>query len=339
MKLKELFSRLREGNALPVYAFCGCEGFLKEEAFRRLKKLLISEGAETLDCATLDNPSVSQIIENAETFPFLSTKRLILIRGLSFISKNDIRANNATNDDTERFLAYIQSLPPTCCIAIDCGESVDKRSRVGKVLSQLEGYVVFDPLDESEIISFLINKAKRANVELQRQACERLLFSCGNDLHMLLNELEKLIAYEDNTRRITPRSVEVLSLKNTEIRVFDMIDNTIEGKTSDAYQQLSILLASGETRLGIISLVARQVRQMLYVESMQDKGKTLNEMSSTLGIKPFLIGKMLNRSRRIGKDKLQKQLKQCIQSEFDIKNGTLNEEEAVNQILFSFSDL
>ena len=338
MKARELFKSLREGHIFPIYVFCGCEVFLKDEALRRLKKLTVTEGSEELDFVSLDNPSFSQIIENAETYPFVSTKRLILIHDLSIISKDDVRSNKVNSDEINRFLTYIQSLPPTCCLVIDGGESIDKRSKTGKALSQLDGYVTFDPLEEGELVSFLMKQAKRANVELQKDACERLLYLCGNDLSNLLNELEKLIAFETENRIITAESVEALSVRSTEIRIFDMIDNTVCGRISEAYQQLDALISAGETRLGIISLIARQIRQMLYIEAMYNRRKTQNEISALLGIKPFLIGKIRNRSQRIGKIELQKQLQRCIQFEFSVKNGSLNEEDAVTQILFSFND-
>lgn len=337
MNAKEFFGSLRAGKLLPVYVFCGKEDYLRQEAVRRLKKQALAGAEEGLDSVTLTNPTVQQIVENAETYPFMSPRRFILVRDAALIQKEGRASGEgdagAGGKDEEALLDYLLRIPETCCLVFDCGEALDKRRKLGRGLSQLEGFVSFDPMEEADTAAFLMRHAKRAGVEIRQDACEKLIFLCGNDLGTLTTELDKLITYAGENGSVTPEAIEALCVKSAEAKIFEMIDDIVEKRTAKAYQQMETLLASGESRMGIISLVARQMRQMLYVRDLMDEGRPQSEIAARLGMKPFVVRKTAARVRSIDRGRLEKQLKQCIQAEYDVKSGAQSEEAVFDMLL------
>ena len=340
MNAKEFFSSLRERPPLGIYAFSGKEDYLKGEAVRRLKAKLLPQGLEELNFTRLVNPTAQQIIESAETFPLMCDRRLILVQEMELLGKDEKKTKPSSEkegDDSEKLIAYLKAVPDTACLVFDCGEAPDKRRKLAKALTSLEGYVSFDAMEDSDLFSFLSRQAERAGVTLERPAFDRLVFLCGRDTRNLLNELGKLTAYASGEKRITARMADEIVTRNAEARVFEMIDDAVDGRTAKAYRQLAVLLESGESRIGILALILRQMRQMLYVKELSGGGAARQQIAAALGLRPFVVQKLEERVRRLDTETLKKRLLNCIDTEYAIKNGLLREEPALDNLLLSLS--
>ena len=338
MNYREFVTSLRSGTPLSVYVFCGTEAFLRKDALARLKSRILPAGLEDLNCSELVNPSVSQITDNADTLPLMSDRRLVIVRELALLgqegkakSKDDGKETPGDRD-SERLLSYLQAVPETVTIVFDAGSSLDRRKKLGKTLAALPGFVSFDPLEDRDLAGFLTKRAQSNGVKIRQDAIDRLIFLSGRDLHTLNAEIDKLSAYAAARGSIEAADVDAVATRTAEARVFDMIDALLDGRTGVAFAQLNILLEAGEARLGIMALITRQVRQMLYIKDMTGAGKGQQEIASTLGIKPFIVGKIAGRVRGIPTEELTRRLSDCIRAEYDVKCGALREDAALDTL-------
>ena len=346
MNYRELVSALKAGKIEPVYVFAGKEAYLREDALARLRKRLMPEELSDFNCTELTNPAVQDIIACAETLPMLTDRHLVIVREFAPLSGGEKKGRTADqakgegpDGESEALLQYLPKAPDTACVVFLAGETLDKRKKLGKTMAALPGFVSFDPPDDAELVRFLARIAERAGLSIDRTAAERLIFFSGRDLSALSREMEKLVAYAGNEGRILPEHVDAVATRTPEARVFDMIDAAVSGETEKAFGQLSTLLAAGEARLGILALLARQLRQMLYASDMLAAGKRRNEIADTLQVKPFVAERLERRVRRIPREKLRELLLLCTKTEFEIKSGIIREEAGLDRILLRLSNL
>lgn len=346
MNYRELVAGIKAGRIERVYVFTGKETYLREDALARIKKKLLPEELSDFNCTELTNPAVQDVIACAETLPVMAERRLLVVREFALLSGEDKKgkANDklrveGSDRESEALIRYLSEVPDSTCIVFLAGDTVDRRKKLGKLMAALPGFVSFDPPDDAELIRFLSRIARLSGLAIDQSAAERLIFYSGRDLALLSQEMEKLIAYVGEEKCILPEHVDAVATRTIEARVFDMIDAAVFGETNRAFGQLTALIATGEARLGILALLIRQLRQMLYISDMFAAGKKQIEIAEAMQVKPFVVDRLERRTRRIPKEKIRNLLSLSIQTEFNVKSGVIREDAGLEQLLLRLSDL
>ena len=109
MDHKEFYTALSK-QALPsVLLFEGEEEHLKQDALSSLRRSILPEGLEQLNEILLEDPLSDELIAAAETLPFMSEKRLLIIRDYSALSgrseaDDKINGNDGCTDCWQKIL-------------------------------------------------------------------------------------------------------------------------------------------------------------------------------------------------------------------------------------------
>ena len=77
---------MQKGTVSGAYMMEGTEENLKSDALSRLRKAILPEGLEQLNEAVMENPTAADIMAAAETMPFMSDKRLVIVRELACLT-------------------------------------------------------------------------------------------------------------------------------------------------------------------------------------------------------------------------------------------------------------
>lgn len=325
------FDELKAGTVRSVYFFYGPEAYIRKSAIATLQKKLLMPGLEDMNCTVMQAPTAQQIIENCETLPMMSDYRMVIVRDLAVLAPG--KAKDEAEESAE-LLEYIGRVPPTTCLIIEA-ENVDKRKKLGHALVDLPGAVSFDELNDAQLVRWINQALKPLGKKMDRAACEALAFTSGRDLTMLNGELQKLAAYVEDAPLITVQDVETIATHTAECTVFAMVDALVAGQTEKAFELLAVLLQSGEQRIGILALITRQYRQMMYLKSME--GMPQGQIAKTLGIPPFAVGRLTRQAGKRTAAQLRSQLDLCVGADYDIKRGALREEAALDRLIFALS--
>lgn len=170
-----------------------------------------------------------------------------------------------------------------------------------------------------------------------QQACAQLAFTSGRDLTMLHGELQKLAAYAGDRTAITQEDIVRVATHTAECTVFAMVDALVDGQAQQAFSLLSVLLESGEQRLGVLALITRQYRQMMYAKDMMDSRMPQAQMMKALGVPSFALNKLMRRAGRRTMEQLRGQLELCVQTDYDIKRGAVREEAGLDRLMLALT--
>lgn len=336
------FDALKAGTVHNVYFFYGPEDYVRKSAVSALQKKLLMPGLEQMNCTVMQNPTAQQIMENCETLPMMSDYRLIIVQGLAALQmqkgkKGEEKPGKEEAQEAAALCAYIGRVPPSTCLVYDAGENIDKRRQLAKALLKLPGAVSFDTLDDAQLARWIGQQLRPFGKRMSGAVCEQLAFVSGRDLNRLSGELQKLCAYADGREEITAQDVEDVATHTAECTVFAMVDALVAGQTQRAFELLNILLESGEQRIGVLALITRQYRQMMYLRAMQDQRAPQAQMAKALGVPPFAVTRLSRQAGKRTAEQLREMVSLCVQADYDIKRGALREEAALDRLMLVLS--
>lgn len=324
------FDELKAGKLHNVYLFYGPEAYIRKSAIAALEKKLLMPGLESMNRTVMSAPSAQAIIENCETLPMMSDYRLIIVQDCALLTAG--KAKDEAQDSDE-LCTYLPRVPETTCLVFDLSGTIDKRKKLSKALLAMPGAVSFDALDDAQLTRWIGQTLRPLGKKMDRAACEMLAFTSGRDLTMLHGELLKLAAYAGDRESITAQDVDQIATHTAECTVFAMVDALSAGKVKEAFELLSVLLSSGEQRIGILAMITRHYRQMMHLNAMQRDRMPQAQIAKTLGIPPFALTRLSKQVGRRPYEALQACVSLCVQADYDIKRGAMREDAALDRLM------
>lgn len=319
---------IKTENFKQMYLLCGSEDYLRSQYRDRLKKALIGNGdAMNLSCFEGKDISQPQLVDLAETMPFLAERRVIVIENSGmFKGGSDVLAD------------YLKEVSPTAFFVFSEKE-VDKRNRLYKVVRD-KGYVgEFGEQDEATLTRWVAGLVKKENMEIDRAAIALLLYKTGTDMENIRRELEKCICYCLKRGRITAQDVEMICTERLSNRIFDMINFLAAGKQEQALKLYYDLLALKEPPMRILFLISRQFNMLLQTKMLREKGYDKRIISEKLGVAPFIAGKYMDQAAHFKRPVLRKALEDCVQAEEDVKTGRIGDVMSVELLMIKYSSI
>ncbi len=258
--------------------------------------------------------SIYQFIDDANTIPFLTDKKVVVVTNPSFLTTSQL------NDAEFELLSNYLNTSNEGCDVIFCvdGEKMDSRKKTYKLLQKTCRTFEFKQLSLNEFESFVLDDIKEHHLNISRQNQRVLLNRLSNNILRWKNELDKLVLVEGE---LTEDLIEKLVIKPLEDDVFTLVNDVIDKKVARAYQTYKDLLVSNHDPIYLVALIAGQLRLMYQCRVLANYGKSESEITSELAVHPFRVKKALEATRRKNTDELLQLLAQLASIDQDIKSG------------------
>lgn len=180
--MKTLNQDIKDRAFRPVYCLYGEEAFLKKSYKNRLIEAVLGDDRMNFQSFYEKETDLDEVISLADTMPFFSEKRLILIENSGLFKK-----------DAEPLPSYLPRMPEST-VLLFVEEQVDKRNKLYKKVKEL-GYVTeLGRQSEGELKKWIVRSLKQENRQISQAAMELFLDSVGDDMEHIRTELDKLVA-------------------------------------------------------------------------------------------------------------------------------------------------
>ncbi|MBQ2411918.1 MAG: DNA polymerase III subunit delta [Anaerotignum sp.] len=330
--MKELKKNWKNGEFGRCYLFFGTEGYLIRDYEQALTKAILPEGTEMMnhDIFEEKRATASAIIDAAETFPFLNDKRLITIKNSGLFQKG------GSKDDIEKLKAYMADLPETSCLLF-VEDKVEKTSALYKAVGKFGQAVEFKKLSDRELSSWIKKICKDNGMEMDAEVSSLFLQTVGSDMENIEGELMKLIAYKGEEKTIFAEDIREVCTVSLEAIVFDLVKAVAEKRPEKAVQIYRQLLFQKESPYMILSLITRQFRFILETKLFSESGLTNDAIAVKLGVRDFAVREYLKQSKRFPAEGWKQAMRDCLQTDLDIKLGKAAEETAVELLIMKYA--
>ena len=333
----QFFKTLKQGEVRPVYLFCGVEQHVKNSALQTLRAQLLPDGFEQLNESIFEGAvSAGEIIDSSETLPLMCDKRLVVVKDWALLMPG--KAKNES-EDTEQFIAWLGNIPDTCCLVLYITDMPDTRKKLAKELKNRIEWVQFDLLSDADILRWANRQLKSVEKQLTPDAAERLVFMAGRSLTTLSQELNKLSAFTGENPVIDAGDVEAVVTPSTECTVFQMIDCVLRRQGAQAQLLLKNMLENGETRIGALAMLTRQLRILTHIRLMRGQGMTLNEIERKLSLNHYAATRAADQAGKFTVQSLEAGYRACVDTDYAIKSGRMRDAAALDYLMLQLSSM
>ena len=326
--MKELKQDLKNRSFKRVYLLYGDDAYLKRFYKNQLVKNIINDG-DTMNFAHFDANSfdIKEIIALSDTMPFLSEYRLLLVEN-----------SNAFKAGSDELADYIPSLPDTT-VLIFVEDKVEKRSRLFKAVSDTGYAAEINPFGKKELDAWIGGFLRKNNKRITNNAYELFLSMVGTNLENIEKELNKLVDYTFERTDITPEDVRAVCTEQMESKIFDMVDAIVTKQPKKALDLYYDLLTLKEPPMRILFNIGKKFNQLLNLKALRTAGFPMEEIARKTHMQDWLVRKNLNLAGRFSVEQLEECVRECVQTEEDVKTGKINDKLSLEIIISKFSNM
>jgi len=334
MIVKE-WTAIKQKKFAPVYLVYGDEPFLIKETKQILLKHSIEEEEIDFNFSSHDledGASIEQVMEDAETFPFMGERRLVFVHNPSFLTAEKKKEKSEQNlTSLETYL--VSPAPYTILVFIAPYEKLDERKKITKLLKKHSTVLEANKLKEHDIITWVKQRVNQAGVKIEDRAVTKVIELAGTNLFMLAGEIDKLALYALDSSVITEEMVNKLTTRSIEQNVFDLIDRAVHNKIDEALRLYYDLLKQKEEPLKILALLAGQFRLIYQVKNLSSKGYGQQQIASQLKVHPFRVKLASKHAQVFSNGQLSTIMLRLADSDLEMKSSGFKKEMSIELFL------
>ncbi len=264
-----------------------------------------------------ENFSIDEIISACNQVPFLTEKRLVILKDVSKV----------TEGDKQKLSEYAKNPNKDCVLVI-----IDNNKNFLSIKAEL---IECKPLNFSELSKMITDYFLSLNIVIESSAIKLLIENCSFNLSKLMMELKKLGDYAGKSGKIDSEDVKNLVTKNDDYTVFELSDAISKKQSEKAIKTLELMLENSEP-LMVISLLAGHFRRLFFAKISNESSL---ELSKILGVKEYAIIKAREQAENYTAITLKKIIELILNTEYLIKSGQMNAINGVHYLIFSILEM
>ncbi|HVP64260.1 MAG TPA: DNA polymerase III subunit delta, partial [candidate division Zixibacteria bacterium] len=163
--------------------------------------------------------------------------------------------------------------------------------------------IEFARVDEGEAVRWLTDTAAQEGVKVETDAARELVDSLGGEMMMIAGELEKLILYVGEKKRITLGDVETMVLAAKQRTLYELTDAISAKDRPRALVVMDAILSTGDgddAAIGHLYMLAKTFRQMLVISerNVRDSRALWQVLWQGFRVPPFAAEDVIKQARR-----------------------------------------
>ncbi len=310
----------------------GDQPLLVEE---ELKKVLERAAREVelefnLDVFRLGEDALQDALMAAETLPFGSGWRYVVVREAQKLTPAEIKALDRFLDD-----------PPENAFLILVAVGLKRNSALLKVFRD-KGKVREAVISRREIPIWIKGRFKARGLSIDGKALSHLQEMVGEDLMALESAVEKIALFHQGDRKVELDEVVALVSPSAERAVYELTERVMVGDADQALKILRRLLQQGEDPSHILYALSRHVLRLLRYRALREDGRTDHEIARLLNIPASMewvvSSRLRPQSAGLGEGWFREAIGYLVAAERDLKTGLLEPVDALVRVVVGLTE-
>jgi DNA polymerase-3 subunit delta len=264
----------------------------------------------------LENSS-DDILEDLKTVSFFAEKKLILIRNIQEIEKEE---EFVLND----FISYLSNPNPDVILMILLPELLKDSSILGQALFKYAFIEKIKDMEKKDYPDFIKNMFRKYQYQITDDAVEQLLDRTNLDFNLINQEAEKLMLFAYDTKEINEKAVLLLVSRNLEENIFELTNALLSKNLTRTIEIFYDLIARNEDPLRILNNIVGKVRELMHTKLLIDKGYRQDMIAEHFHIKSGRAYYLVKNAQSIEFSQLENHLKKLSKLDYDIKSGKID---------------
>jgi DNA polymerase III subunit delta len=306
-------SELQSGKLRPAYVFVGDEAFFRKRFRDAILEHLVPADLRDFSLFEFDlvETDLAEVLDRARTPSLMAPFQVFFVRGVKNLFGRGSNEEKLTaieeycrNPNPDALLVFVAD---HISIPADARrmemQDRERYQRIRDTMGQYCGIVELARVEEGEAVRWIGEYCAGRNVKIEPDGARELVDALGGDMMMISNELEKLILYAGEKKRITLGDVETMVLAAKQRSLYELTDAISSKDRVRALEVLDAILASGdgeEAAIGHIYMLAKTFRQMLVIleRNVRDQRMLWAALWQGFRVPPFAADDIIKQARR-----------------------------------------
>ncbi len=325
MSLDRIRKELEAGQVRPAYLLAGAEALLRDDALEAIERVVLADGPRDFNLDRLEvGPATPGRLEEAlAVLPVMASHRLVILREPE---GRGAKLDAKWGEVIERYLGQARADSPVVLVVVS--SKVDKRNKWVKSFKDPAIRIDCEaPKKPKELAGFLAQEARGQGIDLAPDAAALLAERVGPQLMLLRQEIEKASLLAGPGEQVTREHVAQAVSAVAEEPIWDLTDAIGQGRTAEAVEMLSRLLAQGAAPPAILGALASHFRRLVRV----GQGERVPGP-------PFVVRKLESQARRYPARRLVTCLRAIHRADVELKGASvMRSERALEQLVLGLA--
>lgn len=328
---------------LPVHLVKGSDDVLRGEALTALLDRIVGDADRTLviDEFDLDNAKLGAAIDAAQTPPFLTDFRIVVVRRFGRYSKQD---------EVAPVVAYLEdALPSTSLVLVwektnltaanDAGEPFTKQPKIPPTLTKAvpaAGGEIVETDVGKNVEGWISEQFRSHGLDVEAAAVTRIKATVGEDAGAVIGLIERLVGTYGAGSGTRLRLDDIVPLLGAAggVPPWDLTDAIDKGDVPKSLEMLQRMMGGGERHaLAVMATLQTHYLRMLRLDGANVRGE--KDAAMILGMKgsTFPAKKAMTQARKLGSRGVRQATELLAQADVDLRGAQAWPDELVMEVL------
>ncbi len=305
-----------------VYLFYGSDSFIvKSKTNQVIAKYDIDDF--NINLYDAEETNISNAINDASTIPFMSDKKIVVIRNAYFLTNEKMKKE--IDHDLDSFVRYLNNpVEETILIVNAPYAKLDERKAITKALKAKAEVVFCEPMKKVDLNSWVKRQLGKKNVRIDRLALDEFIKRVENNTQVAVNEMKKLLLYAEDLDYVDINIIKKVVTKNVEDNVYEITNNILDNKRSEALEIYNDLIMHSEDPLRILGILVNKYREILQVKLLIKDGKDKADVASHYRCSSGRAYYMIKNAKSVNMATVKRHLIKLEELDYKIKSGRID---------------
>ena len=311
----DFWRHMERETPLPVMALVSTSAFVLAEAIRAVRTKVLTQAPDfNSDVCPPTADGVHQAIGAAQTLPMMATHRWVHLPNAHRLDAKSVLP----------LLSYIEKPQPLAVLCLSA-DKFDQRTKLAMALNKKGAMFSLEPPKLAQLPAWVVKHAQSQHLSIDTDAASLLVDLCGQDLGILSHTLEQVALFAGDGVAVSTDHVSQSVAATRIASIFALTDAVGQKQWGAASTTLRNILGGGESALVVLTMLTRQLRQLLQVKIFQQSmgGPGARHLAESLGVRPFVAELLQSQARQYSITQLQSALAAAAETDIKLKSSRL----------------
>ncbi|MBU0899565.1 DNA polymerase III subunit delta [bacterium] len=323
---QEFLKQLEKNKLSSFYLLLGSDKSLISEGINKLKEYLflnLNLTSFNINYFGEENKSLSEIINVCETFPFASSKRLVIIEDILIFSQKE----------QEELSKYLEKIPVYLHLVLSA-HNLKSSHFIYKLAQKNNSLFCFYPLSFFQMADYIKKFSFKNGLIFTPQATTYLIETLGQDLVFLKKELEKYLLYFDKNKEVDKDDLAlIISRPSYQEEIFNFLAALGVRNLKDSIYFFKRLMNKGEPVVKIFFMITKHLRLLYQLKSLDLENSAPFDILKRLNLRSVKqASSLLSQSKNYSQLELKNLYKKLVEIDCQLKTQSQNHSSVIMEI-------
>ena len=207
----------------------------------------------------MEEINIADAIIDLDTYSLFNERKVVLCKNATFLSSG----KSEINHNIELLEKYLNNPNPNNILIIGTSKADGKKNIVKLIKEKCT--IIEVTID---LVKYIKEYTK--GYKIDDEVIRYLIINTSEDISHITNELDKLMALDDDVKEITKKDIDLIVIKKIDSNIFDLIDAIISKNKDKSLKIYNEMINYGEDIFKIFISLSNQIRLIYQVKTLKD---------------------------------------------------------------------